>query len=411
VKDASAPAVVLPSDADASGRSLGEEELEGLRRVIASGTLNCTRGTMVAELEKRFAAWVGMPHCRAVSSGTAAVHAAVAALDPEPGDEIVTSPITDMGAITPILYQAAIPVFADVDPRTYNVTAETIAPRITRRTRAVVVTHLFGNACDMDPILELASRHGLPVIEDCAQAYGAAYRGRKAGTLGDLGCFSLQQGKHMTTGEGGLVVARDPALFRRVVLFSDKAWGYGDPEPDHYFLAPNYRMTEMCGAVGLAQLEKLDRMIQARVERAEQLTARLLGLAGIETPHVPAGVRHSYWKYPLRVDPARIQGGAEAFGARLKAAGVSCVPRYIRKPAFECAVLRERKTFGRSRFPFVGEHRRDDPEIGYDASETPCTMEALARVVVLPWNERYTEEHVDFIARVVREAQRELAIP
>ena len=398
----------LPSDADASGRSLGAEELELLRQVIESGTLNCTKGSTVIRFEKRFAQWIGLPHCRAVNSGTAAVHTAIAAIDPEPGDEIVTTPITDMGAIAAILYQTAIPVFADVDPRTYQVTAATLEKKLTRRTRAIVVTHLFGNACDMDEILELAGRRGLPVIEDCAQAFGATYKGRPVGTIGQIGCFSLQQGKHMTTGEGGMVVTRDASLFRRMVLFSDKAWGYGDPRPDHYFLAPNYRMTELCGAVALAQLEKLDRMIEARVRTAARLTAKIADLPGVEAPHVADGVRHTYWKYPLRVDPAIVRGGAEAFGARLKAAGVYCVPRYIAKPAFECEVLRDQRTFGESRFPFVGEHRRDEPEIKYDSKETPGALEALARVVVLPWNERYADEHVDFIAGVIREAQREL---
>ena len=401
--------VTLPTDADASGRSFGAEELELLRQVIESGTLNCTKGSTVTRFEKRFAEWIGLPHCRAVSSGTAAVHTAVAAIDPEPGDEIVTTPITDMGAIAAILYQTAIPVFADVDPRSYQVTAASIEKKLTRRTRAIVVTHLFGNACEMDGILELADRRGLPVIEDCAQAFGATYKGRAVGTIGRIGCFSLQQGKHMTTGEGGMVVTRDPVLFRRMVQFSDKAWGYGDPKPDHYFLAPNYRMTELCGAVALAQLQKLDRMIEARVRMAARLTAKIAGLAGVEAPHVADGVRHTYWKYPLRVDPAVVRGGAEAFGAKLKAAGVSCVPRYIAKPAFECEVLREQRTFGRSRFPFVGEHRRGEPEVRYDSRETPGALEALARVVVLPWNERYTDAHVDFIAGVIHDAHRALA--
>jgi dTDP-4-amino-4,6-dideoxygalactose transaminase len=230
------------------------------------------------------------------------------------------------------------------------------------------------------------------------------------GTLGAIGCFSMQQGKHITAGEGGMVVTRDPALHRRMVLFSDKAWGYGDPEPDHYFLAPNYRMTELAGAVALAQLGKLDRMIEARVATARKLTAKIAGLVGVDAPYVAPGVRHTYWRYPLRVDPNRIRGGAVAFGARLKAAGVACVPRYIQKPAFECAVLREQRTFGKSRFPFVGSQRAGEPEIRYDARETPGTLEALARVVVLPWNERYGDEHVDFLAGVIRDAQRELAV-
>src|SRR5262245_31475716 len=147
--------VVLPSEGDISGRSFGEEELALLKKVIASGTLNCTKGTAVREFEARFAKSLDMPFCRTTTSGTAAIHAAVAAVDPEPGDEIIGTPITDMGAITPILYQTGIPTFADVDPLTYNVTAATIAKKITRRTKAVMVTHLFGNPCDMDPIVAL----------------------------------------------------------------------------------------------------------------------------------------------------------------------------------------------------------------------------------------------------------------
>ncbi|HKQ98378.1 MAG TPA: aminotransferase class V-fold PLP-dependent enzyme, partial [Candidatus Polarisedimenticolia bacterium] len=223
--------ITLPSDADISGRSFGAEEMEQLRRVIASGTLNCTKGTAVREFEARFAKSLGMPFCRTTTSGTAAIHAAVAAVDPEPGDEIIGTPITDMGAITPILYQTAIPVFADVDPLTYNLTAETIAKKITRRTKAVMVTHLFGNPCDMDPIVALCREKKLLLLEDCAQAFGATYKGKPVGTIGDIGCFSLQQTKHMTAGEGGMVVARDEALSRRMRLFIDKAWGYGDPKP------------------------------------------------------------------------------------------------------------------------------------------------------------------------------------
>lgn len=401
--------MTLPSDANASGRSFGEEELSLLRQVIESGTLNCTRGTTVKAFEEQFAKWVGMPMCRAVTSGTAAIHTAIAAIDPEPGDEIIGTPITDMGAITPIIYQSAIPVFADVDPLTYNVTAETIARKITKRTKAVIVTHLFGNVCDMDPIVELCEKHGLPLIEDCAQAYGSTYKGKHVGTIGTIGCFSLQQGKHMTTGEGGMVVTRDKALARRMILFSDKAWGYGDPKPDHYFLALNYRMTELQGAVALAQLGKLDAMIARRIEMADLLTKQIAGLRGVFGPTIREGVRHTYWKYPLRIDPAVIRGGADAFGAKLKEAGVFCVPRYIQKPAFECEVLRDRNTFGKSKFPFEGEHRKGDPPVVYDAADTPGTTEALARIVVLPWNEKYGPEHVEYIAGAIRRAAEELA--
>src|SRR5690606_10616722 len=163
------------------------------------------KGPYTRQFEERFAALVGARHAVACASGTAAIHTAVAAIDPNPGDEIITTAITDMGALTPILYQGAVPVFADFDPRSCNVTAETIRARLSDRTRAIVVTHLFGNPCDMRPIMALAKERGLPVIEDCAQAFLSQCDGRYVGVLGTIGCFSLQQGKHITTGEGGLV--------------------------------------------------------------------------------------------------------------------------------------------------------------------------------------------------------------
>ncbi|NJO67841.1 MAG: DegT/DnrJ/EryC1/StrS family aminotransferase, partial [Rhodospirillales bacterium] len=258
------PRITLPSDQDSSGRTLGAEELEQLRSVIESGTLTCTKGTACANLETRFAEMIGSRFAIASSSGSAAIHTAIAAVDPEPGDEIITTSITDMGAITPILYQGAIPVFADVEPKTCNVTAETIEPCISERTRAIIVTHLFGNPCEMKPIVELACKHGIPIIEDCAQAFLARIDDQYIGTFGAMACFSLQQGKHITTGEGGLTVTNDPDYARRVRLYVNKAWGYGDPKPDHYFLALNYRLTELQGAVALAQMEKLQAGVDQR---------------------------------------------------------------------------------------------------------------------------------------------------
>ncbi len=393
----------LPSDANHTGRNLGIEELELLQKVIASGTLNCLKGTAVKEFERKFAARYGVEFCRSTTSGTASVHTALAAINPEPGDEIITSPITDMGAITPIIYQTAIPIFADVDPRTYNLTAETIAPRITRRTRAIIVTHLFGNPCDMDAIMALAREHGLPVIEDAAQAYLAEYKGRLLGTIGDIGCFSLQQGKHMTTGEGGIVISRQRKFARRMWLFVDKAWGYGDPKPDHYFLALNYRMTELQGAVALAQLEKLEDVVARRRRLANLLTELLADIPGVHPPEVTPGGKHVYWKYALRLDDEVVNGGVDRFAAELKKKGIFCAPRYIEKPAFMCQILRERNTFGNSRFPFEGEHRKNDLKIIYDPREFPGTFEALAHVVVLPWNEFYTTTHVHDLASCIRE--------
>lgn len=395
--------ISLPRDDNATGRDLGEEELALLTEVIRSGTLTSTKGTMVRRLEDGFAQRYGLAHAVAMSSGTASLHAAVAAIDPEPGDEIVTTPITDMGAITPILYQGAIPVFADVDPQTYNLTAATIAPKITSRTRAILVAHLFGNPCDMDPIMELAARHHLPVIEDCSQAFLATYRGRLVGTIGVMGCFSLQQGKHMTCGEGGLLITNDASLARRARLFVNKAWGYGDPKPDHYFLALNSRMSELQGAVALAQLGKVQSVVERRQRIAAQLDEGLCLASGIERPVTTPGATHAYWKYAVQVDEQTLGIDVEAFAKRLAALGLVAQPRYIQKPAFMCEVLRERRTFGQSRFPFRGVQTRQEYE-PYRPEDYPGTFRALSRVLVVPLNEFYTREHVEFICASFREA-------
>lgn len=398
--------ISLPSDQDASGRTLGDEEMLLLAQAIESGTLTSTKGAFVRRLETDFAARLGVRHAWACNSGTAAIHTAVAALDLEPGDEIVTTPITDMGALTPILYQGAIPVFADVDPVTLNVTAQTLAARITPRTRALVATHLFGDPCELASIRRLADAHGVRLIEDCAQAFLAEYDDRLVGTWGDIGCFSLQQGKHITTGEGGLVVTNDDELARRMFLFINKAWGYGDAQPDHYFLALNYRMNELSGAVAVAQLEKLDGVVEQRVRLAVELTEQLCDVPGIATPEIDARRKHTYWKYCLRVDPQVIAGGTMALAGRLKAQGISSAPRYIQKPAFRCQVIAEQRTLGTSRWPFT---LAQPSAVDYRDELFPGTREGLSQVLVLPWTERYTSEHIAQLAEEISTAARELS--
>ncbi|SPH16604.1 GDP-perosamine synthase [Defluviimonas aquaemixtae] len=387
----------IPSDQDASGRQLGDEEIEMLARAVRSGTLTSTKGTFVKAFEEGFSKRIGVAHAAACASGTSAIHAAVAAIDPEPGDEIVTSPVTDMGAITPIIYQTAVPVFADVDASSGNITAETVERVLGPKTRAIVVTHLFGNPAEMGPILELAESRGIAVIEDCAQAFGATYDGRPVGTLGAIGCYSLQQGKHITTGEGGIVISNDDRLARRVKLFIDKAWGYGDPSPDHYFAALNGRMSELQGAVATAQLGKLSQSISQRQRMAERLTCAIGDIEGIYAPCVPKAGRHSFWKYALRV--SLDLGGPDVLAAALRTGDIASAPRYIRKPAFECAVIRDQRTFGNSRFPFSLAR----PEIlDYAPERYPGVYRFLRDVLVLPWNERLEESHVDLIADRLR---------
>jgi perosamine synthetase len=397
--------IQLPSDQDSSGRDLGDDEMVQLGISIDSGTLNSTKGSLVKQLEQSFADYLGVGQAFACSSGSAAIHCALAAINPEPGDEVVTTAITDMGAITPVLYQGAIPVFADVDPLTYNVTAETIAAAVSDRTKAIIITHLFGNSADMGEIMQLARSRSIPVIEDCAQAFGAKYRGQRIGTIGDISCFSLQQGKHITSGEGGLVATNDQHYARRINLFINKAWGYGDPRPDHYFLALNYRMNELTGAVAVAQLKKLDAFIERRIAVAQEFTEGLAGIEGIATPLVTPHSVHSYWKYCLRVDSSAFQGGLDELAKRLKERNIFCAPRYIQKPAFECEVIREQRTFGKSRFPFT---LARSAAVDYSREKFPGTYAALASVLVMPLNERYTSLHVRYVIDSIRQVAAEL---
>ncbi|MFO1050740.1 MAG: DegT/DnrJ/EryC1/StrS family aminotransferase [Planctomycetota bacterium] len=397
--------LTLPSDRDASGRDLGAAELEHLAHAIRSGHLIATAGHFGPRLERAFAERFGVSHAVACASGSAAVHAAIATLRVRPGDEIVTSPITDMGAVMPICYEGAKPVFADVDPRTGNVDASTLERVLGPRTRAVIVTHLFGQPCDMEPIVALCRRTRVTLIEDVAQAFLATDHGRLCGSFGDFACFSFQQGKHMTTGEGGMVIAAKQADADAARRFVNKGWGYGDAEPDHDRPGLNFRLTELQAAVGVAQLEKLDGVVQRRRERAAQLCESLRGLAGIALPDPLPGTAHSYWRFLLRVDARVIRGGASALGALLGARGIGNAPHYVKKPAFECAVFRNRGAFAPTRLAFG-----DDLEgpLG-DAKSHPGVYASLAEMLVLAWNEHYTQEHVAQIADAVRQGVRELA--
>jgi dTDP-4-amino-4,6-dideoxygalactose transaminase len=253
--------------------------------------------------------------------------------------------------------------------------------------------------------MELARVRGIAVIEDCAQAFGAEIDGRKVGAWGDIGCFSLQQGKHITTGEGGIVTSNNADHARRMFLFINKAWGYGDKNPDHYFLALNYRMNELTGAVAVAQLEKLNEFVERRITIARALTEGLTGIPGIETPAIDANAKHTFWKYCLRVDGSKFEGGIDGLARGLRERDILCAPRYIQKPAFECQVIRDQRTFGNSRFPFTLAR----PEaVDYSRDKFPGTYDALASVLVLPLNEKYTQRHVAYVNEAIRDAATQL---
>jgi len=393
--------IKLPNDQDISGRTFGEEELNAVKEVLESGTLITTKGKFGKLLEKDFAEKLGVKYAYACNSGSAAVHVAIAAINPNPGDEIITTSITDMGALTPIVYQGAIPVFVDVDPKTLNVTAETIEAALSDKTKAVIVTHLFGNPCEMEAIMKLADSKGIPVIEDTAQSFLATVDGKKVGTIGKIGAFSFQQGKQMTTGEGGIVVTNDDEIARRLYLCINKAWGYGDENPDHYFIALNYRMTELQAAIAYEQLKKLDASVSQRQKMAALLDEKIADIDGIESYKPSDNATMTYWKFCLRVDDEKIENGSVGLAKALRTYDVASAPRYVVKPAYKCMVFRDQNTFGDSHYPF----NLARPEaVDYSDDKFQGTLKGLHDVLVLPINEKYTEEHIEFLAESIREA-------
>jgi dTDP-4-amino-4,6-dideoxygalactose transaminase len=388
----------FPSYADASGRWLGDEEKRLLMEVIDSGSLNRNGGTKVEFLEKQWGDMLGVTYAQAVTSGTAALHTAVAALNLEPGDEVITTTITDMGTLIGILANNLVPTFADIDPRTGNVTAATIAREITAKTRAIIVVHLFGQPADLDPILALAREHNLKVVEDCAQAHLATYKGRYVGTIGDIGCFSFQQSKQMTTGDGGMVVTNNEQLGVRARLFADKAWPRGLPNfnRSHLFLGMNYRMTELQGAVGVAQTGKLPAIVARRRQTTGLLTKLISGVPGIKPPYLIDGVESAWWTYTFMIDQKVLGVTPQTFAAATKAEGLPFGVGYIPNPVFEYDVIRERKTFGSSGIPWTLPQARQG--ITYDRKDYPSTMTFIDEMFVTNWNEGMSEADVRDIA-------------
>ncbi len=323
--------------------ALTDEDVAAVADVLRSGRLTQLTGGAVAAFENAFAEWHGVRHCVATSSGTTAIHTALAALDVGPGDEVIVPAHTFIASATPVLHQRATPVFADVDPQTYCLSPESAAERITGRTRAIVAVHLNGHPADLDALLALAEPRGIAVIEDAAQAHGALHNGRKAGTIGRVGCFSFWEDKIMTTGgEGGAVITNDDALAKRMRRIRHHGEGpmEGERQYFHLELGYNYRMTSMQAATGLVQLRRLDEYLEARRRNAAYLSERLGELDGAEPPFVAPYAVHSYYKYICRLRPEAGIDIAE-FVRAVAAEGVPISRRYPtplpRQPVFRDA--------------------------------------------------------------------------
>lgn len=299
--------------------SFGEEELSLLREVIERQELwRGTSGNMVPRFEDAFGEYLGRRYVFGVCSGTCANETALASLGLEPGDEVICPATAPIFVSLPVVAIGCIPVFAETDPRTLIITPQGVEARISERTRAVVVVHMFGQPAPMDDILEVTRRHGLKVVEDCAQAYSCTYKGRMAGTFGDVACFSMQQSKHITAGEGGIVATDDPDVYKRAVLFGTAGmpwyrYGLEPPKAErvaglrtrgHFGFGHNYRMSELQGAVALAQLGKIALFNEMRAERAAAIEEELADAPGIDLAHVYPDTVPNYWQYPVRVPAA-----------------------------------------------------------------------------------------------------------
>lgn len=377
-------------------RLMGQDEIDALTEVIRSGQLGRHGGTKVKELERAFAERYGMNHAIAVSSGSAADHTAIAMIDPEPGDEIITTPCTDFGTILGILFQNAIPVFADLDPETLCLDPVSVEAKITSRTRGILAVHLFGGLADIDALKAIGDRHGIPVIEDCAQAQLAEIDGRLAGTIGQIGCFSFNNTKHLNCGEGGMVITNDDALARRARLFADKAWPRDEDERYSLFLGQNYRLNELEAAVALVGLRRLDDNVAARRKAVESVYERIAGVPGIEIPGSLPNARSSYWILHLFVDDGIDPG---AVSSALAAEGIPFSARYV-TPLYTWPVLRDANTYGRSRFPFDSPY--SDRAFDYAPGLCPVFEKRREQLILLSVDEQWTDDDADDVAAAIR---------
>jgi perosamine synthetase len=332
---------------------IGAEERELVAAVLDSGQLSgfiasagevFLGGPMVRRLEADICDYLGVKHAVAVNSATAGLHCACAALELGPGDEVIVPPYTMSASATAILMTNAIPVFADIEPDMFCIDPESIRARITPRTKAIVVVHLYGMAADMDAIMAIAREHDLKVIEDCAQSPGASYKGRRVGTIGDLGVFSFNQHKTVTTGEGGFVVTGSEAYATKAQLVRNhgeviaEKMGYDDIVDA---LGWNYRITELEAAVGIGQWHKLDMLTEHRVRLAKRLESRLKSIASpaLQLPPVRSGCDHVYFLYAMRFDAKAAGVSRQTFIDAMLAEGVPMGAGYVRpiylEPAYQ----------------------------------------------------------------------------
>jgi dTDP-4-amino-4,6-dideoxygalactose transaminase len=341
-----------------------EREVRAVTKVIRSGTWR--RGPVVEQYERDLEKHFDVKHALAVFNGTVALHAAMAALDLGPGDEIITTPYTFLASASAALYQNAIPRFADIDPASYNLDPREAEKAINDHTRGIVVVHLAGHPADMDAFREIAEKHNLWIIEDTAQASGALYKRRFAGTIGNVGTFSTVDGKIMSTGEGGFCLMNDDKLAEKVGSIHNFYRAHATSNIyEFYGIGYNYRMTEFQAAIGREQLKKLDRMVETRRRNASYLTKHLKEIKGVSPPNEAPWAKHAFYYYALRIDTKTLGVTRERFEKALAAEGIPISPSRATPLVNRSQLFVKKIGYGRTDYPW------STSSIDYNAQRLP----------------------------------------
>lgn len=357
-------------------------------------------GNQVDTYEREFAEFFGRKYATASSSGTGSIHSAIASFEFEPGDRIITTPITDPGTVMPILFQGLIPIFADVDFDTLNLTDKTIEEKIDEKTKGIIVVHLAGVPCEMDKIMEVAKKYNLKVIEDCAQSHGSIYKGKYVGTFGDIGCFSLMSGKHMTSGgQGGMIITDNEEYYWKCKRFADRGKPFGIDNPKgNVSLGLNYRMTEIEAAIGRVQLKKLKKIAEKRFKIVEELRKRFESLKAFSLWKRPNDSKPNYWFCFVRVYEEKLKYDKYRISEILSKEGLPVGAHYV-IPMYENPFIKEKKTFGKSGYPF----NPYAPSIEY---KCPVAEKTLNSHITLYFNECWGKKEIEDTIKIFERVER-----
>jgi dTDP-4-amino-4,6-dideoxygalactose transaminase len=384
----------------------GEPERAQFTEMLKQDSLIYWKAPQTTLLTKRFQEHCPSKHVMTCSSGTAALHIAVATAGIAPGDEVITTPFTDIGTVIGILFQQAVPVFADLEPLTYHIGARTVEPLITPKTKAIIAVHLGGNPSDLAELKALADQRNLILIEDCAQAWGATYQNQPIGTLGHIACFSLQTSKHITSGDGGIVCSSDERFGPLLHRFGDKGTDRAIPKFLTDRLATNYRMSELQAAFAAAQMNRLEGIASRRAVLGNLLTTELAEVKGISTPRVHEKNRCTYWHYMLRLQPEKLRCSRTQFVKAAAAEGVSLSNGYIP------ALLHQLPLFGQHAF-FAGKWPVKDmglTKMDYTQVKLPEADNILATCAITPIHEGMDEDYIRSVARGIAKVAKHYAI-